>query len=47
VFDLLNQNNSITRNTGSGYIEDLQTNVLQRYFLLNFTYNLRNWSGGK
>ncbi|MBI3259850.1 MAG: TonB-dependent receptor [Ignavibacteriae bacterium] len=41
VFDLLNQNNSITRNAGSGYIEDVQTNVLQRYIMLSFTYNLR------
>ncbi len=41
VFDLLNQNNSINRNVGSGYIEDVQTNVLQRYVMLSFTYNLR------
>ncbi|MBX7155852.1 MAG: outer membrane beta-barrel protein [Candidatus Kapaibacterium sp.] len=41
VFDALNQNSSIVRNVGSGYIEDVRTTVLQRYFLLNFTYNLR------
>lgn len=44
VFDALNQNNSITRNVGSGYIEDVQTNVLRRYLLLSFTYNLRIWN---
>ncbi len=41
VFDLLNQNNSIARTVGSGYVEDTQTNVLQRYLMLSFTYNLR------
>ena len=41
VFDALNKNNSINRSTGSGYIEDTRTNVLQRYLLLTFTYNLR------
>jgi hypothetical protein len=41
VFDALNQNNSINRNVGSGYVEDVQTNVLRRFFMLNFTYNLR------
>jgi hypothetical protein len=41
VFDALNKNNAVSRSTGSGYIEDVQTTVLQRYFLLTFTYNLR------
>jgi hypothetical protein len=41
VFDALNQNNSITRNVTGAFIEDVQTIVLQRYFLLTFTYNLR------
>lgn len=46
VFDALNQNNSITRNITSAYIEDTQTSVLQRYFLLTFTYNLRMATAG-
>lgn len=41
VFDLLNKNNAISRNTYSGYVEDSRTTVLQQYFLLTFTYNLR------
>jgi len=41
VFDALNQNTSITRNVTGSYIEDAQTNVLRRYALLTFTYNLR------
>ncbi len=46
VFDLLNQNNSISRNTTSTYIEDVQTTVLKRYFMLTFTYNVRNFRKG-
>jgi hypothetical protein len=44
VFDLLNQNVSITRNVTENYIQDVQTKVLTRYALLTFTYNLRNFS---
>ncbi|MEM9917887.1 MAG: TonB-dependent receptor [Bacteroidota bacterium] len=47
VFDLLNQNNSISRNINEIYIEDIRTNVLQRYFMLTFTYNFRNFNIGK
>jgi hypothetical protein len=46
VFDLLNQNNSIQRTITQLYSEDVQTNVLQRYFMLTFTYNLRFFKGG-
>lgn len=41
VFDLLNQNTALERNVTDIYLEDVQTNVLQRFFLLTFTYNLR------
>lgn len=43
VFDLLKQNRSITRNVTGEYIEDVQNQVLQQYFMLTFTYNLRNF----
>lgn len=46
AFDLLNNNTQITRNITERYIEDSQTNILQRYFLLSFTYNLRQFGGG-
>ncbi|MBS3999958.1 MAG: TonB-dependent receptor [Desulfobulbaceae bacterium] len=39
--DVLKQNNAITRNISESYIDDVRSNVLQQYFLLNFTYNLR------
>ncbi len=41
VFDILGQNQSITRNITEVYIEDTQTNLLQRYFMLTFTYNIK------
>jgi hypothetical protein len=43
VFDLLKQNNSIARNVSTAYIEDARSQVLTRYFMLTFTYNLRNF----
>ncbi|MEB2780541.1 TonB-dependent receptor [Algoriphagus sp. C2-6-M1] len=46
VYDLFGQNNNIRRNISEIYIEDRQSNVLQRYVMLTFTYNLRNFSKG-
>lgn len=43
VFDLLKQNKSISRTLESNYIEDVQSQVLQQYFLLTFTYKLKNF----
>ncbi len=45
VYDLLNQNVSVYRNATSNYIQDVQNNVLKRYFLVTFTYNLRKFPG--
>lgn len=47
VYDLLNQNVSITRNITQNYIQDVQNKVLTRYFMLTFTYNLRRFGDGK
>ncbi|RYY88587.1 MAG: TonB-dependent receptor [Chitinophagaceae bacterium] len=43
VFDLLGQNQSIIRDVQANYIETQTTQVLQRYYMLTFTYNLRNF----
>ena len=43
VFDLLKQNQSIVRTVTGAYIEDVQSQVLQQYFMLTFTYNLKNF----
>ncbi|PZX50994.1 outer membrane beta-barrel protein [Algoriphagus chordae] len=46
AFDLLNQNTNVRRNVNELYIEDKQSNVLNRYFMLTFSYNLRHFSLG-
>lgn len=43
VFDLLKQNISINRDITESYIEDQTNKVITRYFMLTFTYNLRNF----
>ncbi|MEP6724241.1 MAG: outer membrane beta-barrel protein, partial [Bacteroidota bacterium] len=43
AFDLLKQNQSIVRTVQDNYIEDSRSNVLQQYFLLTFTYSLKNF----
>lgn len=46
VFDILNQNVSVTRNASDNYVEDVRTNVVQQFVMLSFTYNI-NRMGGK
>jgi len=43
VFDLLKQNRSISRNVTETYYDDIRNTVLQQYFMLTFSYNLRNF----
>jgi hypothetical protein len=47
VFDLLKQNQSISRTISETGIEDRQSVVLQQYFMLTFTYNLKNFGTPK
>jgi hypothetical protein len=47
VFDLLKQNQSISRTIDARYIEDAQSVVLQQYFMLTFTYSLKNFGKAK
>ena len=46
VYDMLKQNNNIRRNISEIFIEDMQSNVLNRYVMLSFTYNFRRFSKG-
>lgn len=46
VYDLLEQNNNIWRNVSEMYIEDSRSTVLERYFMVTLTYNIRNFSRG-
>jgi hypothetical protein len=41
--DLLNQNKSINRTVNELYVEDTYTRVLQRFFLVSFMYNFKNF----
>ena len=47
VYDVLNRNNSLYRYTTQNQIIDQQTNVLQRFAMLSFTYNIRNMGAAK
>lgn len=46
VYDLFAQNNNIRRNISETFIEDSRSNVLQRYVMLSFTYNIRHFARG-
>lgn len=45
VFDLLNENKSISRTVEQNFVLDTRTQVLTRYVMLTFTYNLRKFAG--
>jgi hypothetical protein len=45
VNDVLAQNVSIARNINTNFIEDVQSTVLQRFFMMTFSYNIRKFGG--
>lgn len=47
INDLLNQNSNINRNAYENFVQDIVTNSIQRFVMLSFTYNLRNFNSGK
>ncbi|MEO9871993.1 outer membrane beta-barrel protein [Ekhidna sp.] len=44
VFDLLGRNQSFSQTVTPQYVQESQTQVLQRYFMLTFTYQIRNFN---
>lgn len=47
VFDLLKQNQAISRTVNEYSIVDSRSQVLQQYFMLTFTYSLKNFGTAK
>ena len=43
VYDILNQQNSLSHTVTDLYVQDRQVNVLGRYFMFSFVYHLRNY----
>jgi hypothetical protein len=43
IFDIMNQNTSVNRSVTESYIEDSRSLVLNRYFMMSFTYTIRNF----
>lgn len=46
VYDLLNQNTSITRTVTETYTENVNTQVLKQYFMFQLTYTIRKFKSG-
>ena len=47
VYDILNSNSSVVRVFSDNAIIDRNVNVLQRYFMLTYTYNIRTFGNQK
>lgn len=47
VYDLLNQNNSFTRTITENQVQDSRSSVLERFFMLTFTYYFRKFGGAQ
>jgi hypothetical protein len=47
VYDILNRNTDFYRSATENYIFDHRSNILQRYFMLTFNYNIRTMGAKK
>lgn len=47
VYDILNQNNNVSRTNTDIYYEDTQSNIINRYFMLQVSFNLRYFPAAK
>lgn len=45
IYDILNQNVSVSRTVNANYVVDQQSTVLKQYFSVTFAYNLRKFAG--
>ena len=43
VNDILNQNKAFARSVGSGWTQNATNSVIGRYYMVQFTYNLRHF----
>ena len=41
LYDILNQNKGVNRTVSDNYVEDIRSNVVPRFLLVGFTYNLK------
>lgn len=46
IYDLLGQRNNISRTSTSEYIQDITSNTINSYFMVNFVYNFKMFKGG-
>ncbi len=47
VYDILQENKSITRTTTDNYIEDTRVTAMPRFFMLSFSYSFSKFTGKK
>jgi hypothetical protein len=47
VYDILNSNNNAARLVNGNLITDSRSLVLQQYFMLTYSYNIRSLAGQK
>jgi hypothetical protein len=43
MYDILGQNNNVAQNFYDSYYEETNSNVLTRYVMLSFSYNIRKF----
>jgi hypothetical protein len=45
AYNLLNKNNSISQTVTAAYIQNTETQMLHRYYMIMFTYNIKKYKG--
>ena len=47
IYDILKQNTNVNRSISQNYIQDVQVDVLQQYYLVSFLYTFQSFGGKK